>query len=91
MGTLLTLYFVTLSLELVLSLTMLTLLWLILAPRGAGPQRPATEPERRAPQLARTPDDALRMAFQTVSRGRDETAVLVHARHMLAQLGEPEQ
>lgn len=91
MDTLLMLYFVTLSLELVLSLTMLTLLWLILAPRGAGLQRPATEPERHAPPLARTPDDALRAAFQSVSRGRDEAAVLVHARHMLAQLGDPAQ
>lgn len=85
------LYFVTLSLELVLSITMLTLLWLILAPRGADSPPMTRPPQRASPRLAPTPEEALRSAFQSVSRGNDDVAVLVHARHLLVQLTREER
>jgi hypothetical protein len=85
MDTLILIYFVALSMELVLSIGMLVLLWLIIAPRGA---RPATsETSQTAPprSLPHTPASALNAAFQSVSRGSDELAVLMHARQLLAQ------
>jgi hypothetical protein len=91
MDTLLTLYFVTLSLELVLSLVMLTLLLLILAPRGSTEGQETFPSDHAAHRLAQTPEAAVRSAFQVVSRGRDEPAVLVHARFMLAQLCDQER
>ena len=85
MDTLILIYFVALSMELVLSIGMLTLLWLIIAPRGER-QAPTVElPAVRPRQLEQSPAAALFAAFRSISQGSDDLAVLVHARHLLAQ------
>lgn len=84
MDTLILIYFVALSMELVLSIGMLVMLWLIIAPRGARPAAAATLPPAPPRSPPQTPAAALNAAFQSVSRGSDELAVLMHARHILA-------
>lgn len=84
MSTLLLIYVVMITLELILSLVLAIILLLILAPPGASRQPQELAPRRQA-SLSPTLAGSLRDAFSTVSRGDDDLSTIVHARHMLAE------
>jgi len=87
MDTLLLIYFIALSMELVLSVGMLILLWLIIAPRGAArPTDTASSTSMPQPEpLPHAPAAALNAAFRSISRDDNELAVLVNTRDVLAR------
>lgn len=82
---LLLIYAVVVALELVLSIVMLLILLMALAPVGRQDDEPAA-PERRSPGTERFPDDlsrSLRLAFQELSKGSGDVALMVHTRALL--------
>lgn len=89
MSTLLLIYAVVITLELILSLVMAVILFLIIAPPGASGRPTERTPETGGQrQLSPTVNGALRDAFSSLSRGDNDMSTIVHARHMLAQYAE---
>lgn len=85
MSGLLLIYAVVISIELILSIGLLVTLYMIVAPVGSpADEHPVVEPLPRR-DMARSPSGALREAFETVARGEDDLARLMHARSMLAR------
>lgn len=90
MSTLLLIYAVVITLELILSLVMAVILFLIIAPPGASrhPTERTPETGSQRQQLSPTVNGAVRDAFSSLSRGDNDMSTIVHARHMLAQYAE---
>lgn len=86
---LLLVYIFTISIELMLGLVLAISLLLIIAPlrgddeRDINPMKDREAPPRR--DLPRTPSEALRASFKSLTRGEDDLPTLLHTQRVLVE------